>query len=443
MTTPRLRFAPSPTGYLHVGNVRTALINVLFAKKAGGTFFLRMDDTDTERSRPEFEAAIIEDMQWLGLGYEGEPVRQCERFDRYDEAKQKLVDAGRLYPCYETAEELDFKRKMLSGRGKPPIYDRAALSLTDEQKAAYEAEGKQPHWRFKLDDDAIVWNDMVRGECSLQATHMSDPVLIRADGVPLYTLSSVVDDIDMDITHIVRGEDHVSNSAVQIQIFEALGGKVPSFAHMALLTTKDGKLSKREGGGDIRSLREQGIAPEAINSLLGMIGTSHAVELKPSLDALAENFDFSTFSRSAAQYDEDELHRLNTKLLHVMSLAEAAEKTGLALTEPFWHAVRENIESIDDVAEWWAMVHEPLTPQIDDAEYCTKAATLLPDGEWDADSWKHFTDAVKQATGRKGKELFMPLRLALTGRSNGPDLPTMFQLLGREKVEQRLNGKAA
>lgn len=442
----KVRFAPSPTGYLHVGNVRTALVNWLFVKKHGGTFLLRIDDTDMERSKVEYEEAIAEDLTWLGLNWD-EGAKQSDRMDRYELAKQKLVASGRLYPCYETQEELDVRRKLQVSRGKPPIYDRAALEMTDEQKQVYEAEGRKPHWRFKLENKSIVWDDMVRGKCEFHGTPVSDPVLVREDGVPLYTLSSVVDDGEMAITHIIRGEDHVSNSAVQVQLFEALGYAVPQMGHIALLKMKDGELSKRKGGGDIRSMRAKGIFPMAINSLLAAIGTSDAVELAPSLNALAEKFDFKKFGRAVAQYDEEELLRLNTKLVHALSYSEAHEKLealGLrGIPEDFWNAIRENLSSLPEAKVWWELVKQPLTPVIQDADYLMKASELLPTGEWDATTWKSFTEAVKAATGRKGKELFMPLRLALTAREDGPDLSKVFQLLGREKAEQRLLGKAA
>lgn len=439
----KLRFAPSPTGYLHVGNIRAAIINELFIKKFGGTFYLRMDDTDKERSRQEFEDGIIEDLTWLGIAWEGNIVRQSERFARYKEAMQQLIDAGRLYPCYETPEELEFKRKIQAGRGQSPMYDRAALQLTDAQKAAFEAEGRKPHWRFLLKNESITWNDLVRGQCQFHGNHISDPVLIRADGIPLYTFASVVDDGDMQITHIVRGEDHVSNSTVQIQIFEALNIPVPTFAHMALLTSKGGKLSKREGGGDIRSLRERGIQPLPILSYLARIGSSHTIDLAVNMDELIAEFDFSHLGRAAAQYDEEELDRLNTKALHHMTVAEANKLTGLSLDEGFWLAVRENLTTLREVHDWIALVTQPITPEITDADYLKQAASLLPVGEWDAQSWQHFTNAVKEATGRKGKDLFMPLRLALTARHDGPDLNKVFHLLGREKAQKRLLGEAA
>ena len=444
--TPRLRFAPSPTGWLHVGNIRAALVNWLFAKQTGGTFLLRFDDTDQERSKQEYEDGIREDLGWLGLRWEAE-YKQSDRMARYAEEAEKLKASGRLYACYETPEELEVRRKLQVSRGKPPIYDRAALKLTDEQKAEYEREGRRPHWRFLLEERDIVWSDMIRGEAKFTGSFASDPVLIRADGVPLYTFSSCVDDVDMHITHIVRGEDHVTNSAVQIQIFEALGAHPPQFAHMALLTSKGGKLSKREGGGDIRSLREKGFYPLAINSYLARIGTSDAVELAESMEQLAESFAFSKMGRAAAQYDEDELARLNTKLLHAATLEDVAPQLGAmgltGLDSEFWERVRPNIASLEEVKDWWALVNQPITPVVEDSEYCAKAAELLPEGQWDDKTWQTFTGAVKEATGRKGKELFMPLRLALTARTDGPDLHVVFELLGREKARKRLLGEAA
>lgn len=439
----KLRFAPSPTGYLHVGNIRAAILNQLFIKKFGGKLYLRMDDTDKERSLQHFEDGIIEDLSWLGIAWEGEIVHQSKRFDRYHEAMQQLITLGRLYPCYETPEELEFKRKLQAGRGQPPMYDRAALQLTDAQKAAYEAEGRKPHWRFMLNNTDIIWKDLIRGECHFHGNHISDPVLVRADGIPLYTFASVVDDGDMQITHVVRGEDHVTNSTVQIQIFEALGIPVPQFAHMALLTSKGGKLSKREGGGDIRSLRERGILPMPILSYLARIGSSHSIDLAQSLNELVAEFDFSHLGRSAAQYDEEELDRLNIKAVHHMDVTQARSISGVDMPEDFWLAVRENISSLTEVQDWWNLVHQPITPQITDADYLKQAAELLPQGNWDGQSWQHFTNAVKDATGRKGKDLFMPLRLALTARHDGPDLNKVFQLLGREKAQKRLLGEAA
>ncbi len=442
----KVRFAPSPTGYVHVGNMRTALTNWLFAKAAGGEFLLRIDDTDTERSKDEYEEALKEDLQWLGLEWDSF-AKQSDRFDEYDKAKEKLIADGRLYACYETPEELEIKRKMLVSRGKPPIYDRSALSLTDEQKAAYEAEGRQPHWRFKLEDAPIEWEDLVRGSVRFEGKNLSDPVLIRKDGVPLFTLSTSVDDGQMGITHILRGEDHVSNTAIQVQIMEALGYNVPVFGHTALLQMKDGKISKRVGGGDIRSMREGGIFPMVINSYLAKIGTSDAIDLFTDMQALIDGFDIKKFGRSMAHFEHEELERLNTKLVHQLPFEEVKAmlaKEGLNdVDESFWEQVKANLGSVGELKDWWEMLHQPIQPVIEDADFTQAAAQLLPDGEWSEESWGEFVEKVKGETGRKGKQLFMPLRLALTGRTDGPELPKIFALLGRERAQKRLQGEAA
>ncbi len=440
MTQPYVRFAPSPTGYLHVGNVRTALINWLFAKAHGGRFLLRIDDTDATRSRPEYEAGIFEDMAWLGLAHDA-TEKQSDYFADYETAKQKLIADGRLYPCYESPEELEIKRKMLISRGLPPVYDRSALKLTDAEIAAYEAEGRRPHWRFKLNHEPIVWDDLIRGAVQFEGKNLADPVLIREDGVPLFTLSTSVDDGAMGITHILRGEDHVSNTAIQVQIMEALGYAAPIFGHTALLTMKDGKLSKREGGGDIRSLREEGVFPMAIASYLAKIGTSDPIALFDDMQALIEGFDTTKFGRSAAHYDPEELARLNEKLIHTLSFDEVKALVGVPLDADFWEQIKANISALPQVADWWALLRAPLKPIIEDAEFTNQAAELLPEGELSEESWKPFVDAVKEATGRKGKQLFMPLRLALTARTDGPELPKLFALLGREKAKARLLGK--
>lgn len=442
---PIVRFAPSPTGYLHVGNLRAAVINWLFARKNGGKFILRYDDTDTERSRPEYETAIAEDLEWLGLNWD-ESFRQQDRFPAYEAAKQRLIANGRLYPCYETAEELEIKRKMMASRGKPPVYDRAALALTEEQKKAYEAEGRRPHYRFLLEDRAVEWNDLIRGPQSINPSHISDPVLVRADGIPLYTLSSTVDDGETGITHILRGEDHVSNTPVQIQIFEALGFAPPQFAHAALLHMADGKLSKRKGGGDIRGLRETGYEPMAVNSMMARLGTSDPIEIFSSLEALVDQFDISRFGRAAATYDESELARLNEKLLAHLDFAAAKPRLaelGIPADEAFWQSIRGNLALMSDAKTWWEILHQPITPPADEVEFTRQAAELLPSGAWNEESYKAWVEAVKAATGRKGKELFMPLRLALTGQEHGPELKVLFAMLGRERAEKRLNGQAA
>lgn len=442
--TVRVRFAPSPTGYLHPGNIRTALVNYLFAKKHGGEFLLRMDDTDKERSLKEYEDAILNDMQWLHMPWDGPVYRESERFEKYEAAKEKLIASGRLYACYETAEELDFKRKMLSGRGLPPIYDRAALKLSDEDKAKLEAEGKKPHWRFLLNDGNIEWDDMIRGPVAINARTVSDPVLVRADGVPLYTFCSVVDDIEFNITHILRGEDHVTNTAVQTQIFEALGGTIPAFGHMALIKTKDGELSKRVGGSDIRSLREvDGFEAMSVNALLARLGTSDPIEPIADMATLIASFDISKFGRAQANYDKQELERLNAKIVQQLPFADVAERlAGSGVDEDFWLSVRGNLNSVSEAKDWWDILHKPIEAANDDVDYTATAAELYPTA-WEDGSFQTWTNAVKEKTGRKGKELFMPLRRALTGREDGPELKAVLALMPPEKAIARLKGEAA
>lgn len=441
-----VRFAPSPTGWLHVGNMRTALVNWLFAKQHGGRFLLRVDDTDLVRSKPEYEAGLKEDLAWMGLNWD-ETVRQSERFERYDRAKQQLIEAGRLYACYETAEEIDIKRKMQISRGAPPVYDRAALSLTRAQMDAYVAEGRKPHYRFKMEAAPITWTDLIRADVRFDGGLISDPVLFREDGVALFTLSTSVDDGEMGITHIMRGEDHVSNTAVQVQIMQALGHKIPTFGHMALLKMKEGKISKREGGGDIRSLRAAGIFPMVLASYLAKIGTSDAIELYASMAALTAGFGIEKMGRAMANYDEAEVARLNQKLLHSLSFAEVKSQLdtmGMAqISETFWEQVKPNLQALSDVGAWWEVTQQALSPVITDADYTKVAAELLPEGQWHSASWQEFIEALKAATGRKGKDLFMPLRLALTGREDGPELPVVVSLIGRARAAKRLMGQAA
>lgn len=446
----KVRFAPSPTGRLHVGNVRTALVNWLFAKGQGGQFVLRIDDTDLARSTPEFEQGIEDDLCWLGLVWD-ERHNQSRRFDRYEAAAEALKAAGRLYPAYETAEELDRRRKVQLSRGLPPIYDRAAVELTAEQKAAYEAEGRRPHWRFKLDGRRVAWEDLSRGHAEVDTASMSDPVLIREDGLFLYTLPSVVDDLDMAITHVIRGEDHVTNTGAQIEIFEALiaagwGGTLPGFAHMPLLVGADGQtLSKRLGSLSISDMRDQGYEPIAITSHLGRIGTSDPLEIAPSVEALGQTFAFSKMGRSPARYDTADLDRLNAQALHAMSYEQAQPRlaaAGADLGEAFWDAVRPNLAKMDDVAEMARIVRGPVAPVIEDADFIATALRLLPDTV-DQNVWSTWTAAIKAETGAKGKALFMPLRLALTGQPHGPDMAAMAPLIGRETMARRLQGEAA
>lgn len=443
-----VRFAPSPTGWLHVGNVRTAIMNYLFAKAAGGQFMLRIDDTDKARSEAQYEAGIKEDLQWLGLQWD-RLEKQSDYFAQYEAMKQKLIADGRLYPCYETAEELEIKRKLLIGRGLPPIYDRAGLTESAEKRAEYEAQGRRPHWRFKLNSAPIMWDDMVRGRVEFDGSKLSDPVMFREDGVVLFTFATSVDDGAMGVTHIIRGEDHVSNTAMQVQIMEAMGFSIPTFGHMALLKMKEGKISKRVGGGDIRSLREGGVFPLVLSSYLAKIGTSDAIELADSMDALIASFDIKKLGRAMANYDPLELERLNQKLLHHLPFAEvskllAARGMG-SIDATFWEAIKANLTTIDDAKDWWDVLHQPITPVVGDAdrEFISVAAASLPSGEWNEGSWDQLVNAVKEKTGRKGKELFMPLRLALTGREHGPEMKVVFALLGRERAEKRLKGEAA
>jgi len=446
----KVRFAPSPTGKLHVGNVRTALVNWLFAKGQGGSFVLRIDDTDLARSTPEFEQGIEDDLTWLGLVWD-ERYNQSKRFDRYEDAAERLKAAGRLYPAYETGEELDRRRKVQLARGLPPIYDRAALELTDAEKAAYEAEGRKPHWRFKLDHRRVAWEDLSRGHAEVDTASMSDPVLIREDGLFLYTLPSVVDDIDMAITHVIRGEDHVTNTGAQIEIFEALiavgmGTTVPGFAHMPLLVGADGQaLSKRLGSLSISDMRDQGYEPIAITSHLGRIGTSDPLEVGESVEALGASFAFAKMGRSPARYDTADLDRLNAQALHAMPYAVAQTRLGalgVDLGETFWNVVRSNLQKFDDVIEMATIVQGPVTPVIEDAGFAEAALRLLP-AVIDETAWSTWTAAIKEATGAKGKALFMPLRLMLTGQQHGPDMAAMVPLIGRERIERRLKGEAA
>jgi glutamyl-tRNA synthetase len=442
----RLRFAPSPTGRIHVGNVRTALMNWLFALRQGGQVLLRIDDTDLARSTKQYEQAIEDDLRWLGLPW-NERANQSARFDVYEKAAQKLKDAGLLYPAYETEDELDRKRKIAQATGKPPVYDRAALKLTDAERAQFEAEGRKPHWRFKLSGARKDWVDLVRGPQSIDTASLSDPVLIREDGAFLYTLPSVVDDIDFKITHIVRGEDHVTNSGVQIEIFEALGGDVPAFGHFPLLVGADGAaLSKRIGSLGVGELGVEGYEPMALLSHLAKIGTSDPVEARLTLDALAEEFAFEKIGRAPARFDPEELKRVNAAVVHQLEYAAVKDrlvKLDADKGEAFWLAVRANLTLLPDVKEYAQIVDGPITPVIADASFAATAAELLPKGVYDATSWQAFTNAVKEKTGAKGKALFMPLRQALTGMDHGPEMAALFPLIGEERARKRLLGQAA
>jgi len=446
--TPVLRFAPSPTGLLHIGNARTALYNALFARREGGSFILRYDDTDQARSTQAFADAIAEDLDWLGIPPD-RIERQSDRTARYDAAVETLKALGRLYPAYESEEELETKRMSRRRRGLPPVYDRAALALTDTERAALEAEGRRPHWRFKLDGRQVVWDDMVRGRQAVDTATLSDPVLVRADGTYLYTLPSVVDDIEMGVTHVVRGEDHVTNTGVQIEIIEALGGVPPTFGHHNLLTLPSGEgLSKRLGHLSLRALREEGEEALAVAALAVLTGTSMAVEAVPNLDALAAKVDFAKISRAPARFDPAELTALTAQTLHHLDFADVADRLAALNVgggEPFWLAVRGNLSRLADAATWWAVVEGPIDPMLNpaDADFLAESAELLPDEPWDIDVYARWIALVKPASGRAGKALFHPLRLALTGAESGPELKALLPLIGRTSAQARLRAAKA
>jgi len=439
--TVTTRFAPSPTGMLHVGNIRAALHNWMFARGHGGRFVLRIDDTDAERSEDRFVAAIRADLGWLGLTPDAE-VRQSERFALYQQRFDALVAAGRIYPAYETAQELDLKRKILLGRGLPPVYDRAALALDEAARARFEADGVRPHWRFKLDHDApIAWDDLIRGPQSFDAKTMSDPVIRRADGSWLYMLPSAIDDADLGISHVVRGEDHVSNTALQLQMFDAMGVAPPRFAHEALLTGAEGKLSKRLGSLGVDHFREAGIEPQAVIALLARIGTSDPVEPLSDPAPLIAAFDFARFGRAPARFDEAELAQVNARIVHQLPFDSVADRlpTGMGAAE--WDAVRPNLTRVAEAADWWQVIEGPVAPPAFDDEtraYLAQAAAVAEAIDWAGDPWHALTAALKDTTGRKGKALFLPLRQALTGRDHGPDMAALLPLIGRDRTLARL-----
>jgi len=445
----RVRFAPSPTGRLHVGNARIALINWLFAKHDGGVFILRFDDTDAARCLAEYASGIEDDLIWLGLGWD-DMYRQSDRLDGYAAAAAQLKETERLYPCYETPDELAESRRRAQAEERAPIYDRAALKLRDGDRRRLEDAGRVPHWRFLLRHEPIGWDDLVRGRAHFEGGNLSDPVLLREDGSPLYTLSSVVDDLEMAITHVIRGEDHVANTAVQIQIMEALGGRAGTvaFAHLPLLTGAAGEgLSKREGARGLADLRQDGIEPMALNALLALIGTSDPVQPVTDMAALVDGFGWRKFSRASPKFDVAALVHLNARLLHEFSFAAIRDRlAGLgveAADEAFWNAVRPNLQRLSDAAQWWHVVNGPIKPVIEDESYLTDAAAALPPAPWDEETWLRWTEAVKDKTGRKGRALFHPLRLALTGVEHGPELKLLLPLIGFERAAARLAGRAA
>jgi glutamyl-tRNA synthetase len=439
------RFAPSPTGLLHIGNSRTAIIAWLVIKSLGGKFILRIDDTDKSRSKSQYEDAIKRDLEWLGLFWD-ETFRQSERMELYLEAKNKLIASGRLYPCYESQEELDIKRKNLMKRGLPPIYDRAALKLTDREKSQLESAGHRPHWRFLLNCGDIEWHDLIRGKMHFKAENITDPILFKEDGSMTYTLASVVDDIEANITHVVRGEDHLSNSATHIEIFKALGSKtIPQMAHLSLLTSKTGEISKRIGGFDIEGLRNKGIEPMAINSFLAKIGTSDPIECYFQLSELVKSFDIGKFSKAPINYDIEELEKFNSKLIHHMPfnlVSDRLKSLGMDLAEEkFWEAMHGNINTIPEAKLWYNVCYGSIEKkEILDKELISIARDLLPSIEpWDQSIWDIWINKIKEKTSNRGKALFLPLRAALTGEESGPEMKLLVELMGRDKVLERLS----
>jgi glutamyl-tRNA synthetase len=439
------RFAPSPTGRIHVGNIRTALHNWLWARKQGGRFILRIDDTDRARSEEAWVEAIRADLTWLGLGWD-EEHRQSARFDAYEAALERLRAAGRVYPAYETAQELDLKRKIQLGRGKPPVYDRAALALTDADRAALEAEGRRPHWRFKLDHDApIEWDDLIRGPQHLDPALLSDPVVRREDGSWLYMLPSVVDDVDMGVTHVVRGEDHVTNTGLQLQMFAALDATAPAFAHEALLTGSEGKLAKRLGSTGVEALREEGIEPEALLAKLARIGTSLPVEPVAGVAPLIAGFDFATFGRAPARFDLQELESLNARIVHQLPYERVRARLPAGMAEADWTAIRPNLKRVADAADWWDILHghvERVAPE-EDRAFLAAAAEAAESLDWTQSPWPQLVARLKERSGRTGKTLFHPLRLALTGRDSGPEMAAILPLIGRDESISRLRAAAS
>ena len=436
------RFAPSPTGRLHVGNIRTALHNWLWGRKNGGRFILRLDDTDQARSEETFAAAIREDLAWLGLDPDEED-RQSDRFGRYEAALERLHAAGRVYPAYETAQELELRRKVLLGRGLPPVYDRAALKLSDAERTRLEAEGRRAHWRFRLDHAApIEWDDLIRGHQHLDPALLSDPVVRREDGSWLYMLPSVVDDIDMGVTHVMRGEDHVTNTGLQLQMFAALGAAPPAFAHEALLIGSEGKLSKRLGSLGVEAMKEAGIEPLALIAKLARIGTSLPVEAVADAAPLIATFDFATFGRAPARFDMEELAALNARIVHQLPFAAVAERLPAGMSEGDWAAIRPNLRSIAEAADWWEILHghvaEPAAEE--DRAFLARAADAAAAIDWADAPWAALTGQLKAE--RSGRSLFHPLRRALTGRDSGPEMAVLLPLIGRDEAVSRLKAAA-
>ncbi len=446
----KCRFAPSPTGYLHVGNIRAAIINFLYAKKTGGNFYLRLDDTDIQRVKDEYRDAIIEDLAWLGLDYK-EIYYQSKRLELYNDAKNKLIENGRIYPCFETVEELEIQRKIQINSGVPPLYNRASLNLSNQQKNELISSGRKPHYRFLLQNKKTSWFDKIKGDILYDGLHFSDPVLIRDNGVPTYTFCSVVDDIEMSITDIIRGEDHITNTAIQIQIFEALGGKVPDFAHLSLIKANSGKISKREGGFDIRSLRHEGYDPITIVNFLSQIGTAESVKIYSNLGEVSNNFNFSKFSKSSTNYDITELENLNQKVLQELEFSKVQESLNYhklnSITQEIFNKLKSNLTLIIDLKKWENILGLNFYKErsVEDADYLADITKFLPSDSKQENSWQLWLEEIKKqnyrlanAELRKGKDLFLPIRFALTGLNDGPEMKVLITLFDRSEIIRRL-----
>ncbi|MFM2200471.1 MAG: hypothetical protein RL769_526 [Pseudomonadota bacterium] len=447
---PKVRFAPSPTGFLHVGNIRTAIINFLFAKKFNGQFILRLDDTDTKRVKDEYREMIFQDMAWLKLDF-AQSFKQSQRLEIYQRAKEKLIASGRLYECFESEEELNLQRKSQIASGLTPIYNRNALKLTSEQKQNLRNQGIKPHYRFLLNDQPTTWDDKIKGKITYDGRHFSDPVLVRGEdetgfSAPVYTFCSVVDDIDMNITDIIRGEDHVTNTAIQIQIFEALGAQAPNFAHLALIQASSGKISKREGGFDIKTLRQEGYEAMSIINLLSQLGTGDSLKIYQDFQGLIDNFAFEKFSKSATNYDILELRNINQKLLAELDFKEVHNRLnelniGQQISEKFWHAFKANLNFLPEITDWIKICFDKFRYQnsLNDQEFLKQCLTVLPQDTSAENAWQIWLDAIKKISSRKGKELFMPIRLALTGKEHGPELKHLVNFIERTEIIARLS----
>lgn len=440
----KVRFAPSPTGHLHIGNFRTALVNFLFARKNNGHFMLRIDDTDLERSLIEYENAIKEDLSWMNIGWDS-LEKQSSRLSCYDNALQILLNKKRAYPCFETADELSLKRKSQLSSGKPPIYDRSSLKLSDSEIADLKSKGKKPHYRFLLNHVDVNWDDLVKGKSKYNMSNLSDPVILREDGRVIYTLASVVDDIDFAVTDILRGEDHMTNSAAQIQLFEALGSLAPRLGHLSLLTDISGSgLSKRLGSLSLRDLKKEGFQPLAIASLLSRIGTSDSTEISTELNEIITNFDINKFGKSKPKFDKVELSALNSKFFQLIdfeNIFDDLKKINIHITKEFWYLIRGNIKTLNDVNFWWNVVYGNIKTIKDSEEFTNLAIKTLPKKDFDKNTWSIWTSLIMKESGRKGKDLFKPLRLCLTGQSNGPEMASLVFIMGRDKVIERLSNK--